>query len=194
MVASPAGTLYGPRGSFRTQRVLIASKYGGSDVNLDGNFKIGAEHGDEFQKKFALGKIPSFEGKDGLRLVGATAVSTHVARSFAGSDEATRAQVLQWLDIADNDFLPAVLGYVLPALSYLDNHRQSVEKAHHELSSLLRALNEYLLTRTYLVAERISLADVSLALNLRLVSHRLQPAQCHGRHRRCPPLPDARCA
>lgn len=41
-----------------------------------------------------------------------------------------------------------------------------MEASKKELLRLLGVLNEYLLTRTYLVGERISLADVALVFDL----------------------------
>lgn len=83
-----------------------------------------------------------------------------------GSSPEERAEVVQWMDLADEEFLPHVLAWTLPALSAMPNNKNQVESSKQELLRLLGILNEYLLTRTYLVGERISLADVALALDL----------------------------
>jgi len=53
---------------------------------------------------------------------------------------------------------------VLPTVSAVQN--LPIDQAKSELLAQLHILNEYLLTRTYLVDERISFADISVALDL----------------------------
>jgi elongation factor 1-gamma len=43
---------------------------------------------------------------------------------------------------------------------------QTAETAKEELKTSLKFLDEYLLTRTYLVGERITLADIVLSLTM----------------------------
>ena len=43
---------------------------------------------------------------------------------------------------------------------------QETEKAREQIKKALSVLNNYLLTRTYLVGERITQADISLACNM----------------------------
>jgi elongation factor 1-gamma len=88
--------------------------------------------------------------------------------------------VLQWVEWSEAKLLPNVLGYVLPSVSAVENMVcrelcqilysfdvfQPVDQAKSDLLAQLHHLNDYLLTRTYLVDERISLADISVALDL----------------------------
>ena len=46
---------------------------------------------------------------------------------------------------------------------------QATEHAKEEVKTALKVLNSHLETRTYLVGERISLADISVACNLLLL-------------------------
>lgn len=59
-----------------------------------------------------------------------------------------------------------MLGYVLPSVSAaaLDGAVVAAYKA--ELYAQLALLDKYLVSRTYLAGERLSLADISVALNL----------------------------
>lgn len=74
--------------------------------------------------------------------------------------------VLQWLQWSESSLLPNVLGYVLPSVSAaaLDGAVVAAYKA--ELYAQLALLDKYLVSRTYLAGERLSLADISVALNL----------------------------
>lgn len=69
------------------------------------------------------------------------------------------AQVLQWINLAEHEMLPAVLGLVDSSPGAKAAHGRSRE----EISRHLDALNKILLTRTYLVGESVTLADVAVA-------------------------------
>ena len=71
------------------------------------------------------------------------------------SFESTKAQVLQWLFYALNEVRPVVYSWVTQAKGY--------QRAKLETSGIMAKLNDCLLTRTYLVGERISCADISMA-------------------------------
>jgi len=162
-----AGTLYGPADSFRTQRILIAAEYSGSKVNLERTFKLGETNAtSDFLKKFPFGKVPAYVGKDGKPLFETLAISSFVGKSVAGSDNYSQAQVLQWCSFADQELLPAVLGWTLPSVSAMNYNKQHVEEAKNELLRLLEDLDSFLLSRTFLVGERITLADISMCCNL----------------------------
>ena len=72
----------------------------------------------------------------------------------------------QWLWWADAELLPNVLAVVLPSLSYAHVDADTLEHARRELHAQLAHFDRHLLTRTFLVGERLSAADVSVALNL----------------------------
>jgi len=155
------GTLYGPPDSFRTQKVLVAAKYGNVNIKL----QVPTDGLD--LKKFPFGKYPAYESADGSqKLHDAHAIAAFVGQSLMGSNGGEKAEIVQWLGLADDEFLPHVLAWTLPALSAMQYDKNHVEASKTELLRLLGILNEYLLTRTYLVGERITLADVALAMDL----------------------------
>jgi elongation factor 1-gamma len=166
------GTLYAAPNSFRTHKILIAAKYGDSGLKVEY-----PPHGLD-SNKFPFGKLPTFETSDGKTLHDTHAVCLLVGGKSltTGSNGQQAAEILQWLDLADNEFLPQVLGWVLPSLSALQYNKNNVEDAKKELLRLMHILDNYLLPRTFLVGERISLADVVLACNLLLAyQHVLEP-------------------
>ncbi|VDM41423.1 unnamed protein product [Toxocara canis] len=75
-------------------------------------------------------------------------------------------EVIQWLQWAEGHLLPSVLGFVLPSVSAAHVDHKAVDAAKHELLAQLKGLDTILLTRTFLVGERMSIADISLALDL----------------------------
>ncbi|KAJ1357952.1 Elongation factor 1-gamma [Parelaphostrongylus tenuis] len=153
--AMPQGKLYGNKDNFRTQKVLIAAKLGNSDVQLAG------EHPPS--DKFPLGITPAFEGD--VNLFGAESIAVHLAGCSSVAPE-NCAEVVQWMQWAEGSLLPTVLGYVLPSVSAANIDKKVVDTYKAELFAQLMHLNEILLNKTYLVGERLSLADISVALDL----------------------------
>ena len=78
------------------------------------------------------------------------------------------AELLQWLEYGSNEIVPAVASWVFPALSLVEFNKNSVNKAKDEVKQVLNVLNEHLKPRTYLVGERLTLADISVAADLLL--------------------------
>merc|ERR1712183_154273 len=151
-----AGTLYTYPDNFRAQKALIAAKYSGAEVVLAKDFKFGETNkAPEFLKKFPLGKVPAFEGSDGVLLTESNAIAYYVANDElrGGSDASARAQVVQWMAMA------------------------ATERAKEDVKAALKCLNDHLLTRTFLVGERLTLADIAVATTmLSLYKQVLDPA------------------
>merc|ERR1711963_758702 len=166
-----AGTLYTYPKSFRANKALIASQYSGADVKVDAGFQLGVTNkSDAFLKKFPCGKVPAFEGKDGLCLSESNAIAYYVANAeLQGSDAKSAAQIQQWINFSDNEILPAACTWVFPCLGIVQYNKQDTERAKDQIKKVLQILNDHLLTRTFVVGERISLADISLVCNLQML-------------------------
>merc|ERR1711955_134403 len=164
-----AGTLYTYPENFRAQKGLIAAKYSGAQVTLAKDFVFGETNkSPEFLKKFPLGKVPAFEGSDGLLLTESNAIAYYLANEElrGGKDEAARAQVMQWMCMADSDILPAACTWVFPTLGIMQFNKNATDRAKEDIKAALKTLNDHLLTRTFLVGERVTLADISVACTL----------------------------
>jgi len=161
-----AGTLYTYPDNFRAFKALIAAKYSGAQVTVAKDFVFGETNKSaEFLKKFPLGKVPAFEGTDGLILTESNAIAYYVANDElrGGSDAKARAQVMQWMCWADNEVLPAACNWVFPTLGIMQFNKTQTERSKEDIKAALNLLNDHLLTKTFLVGERISLADVAVA-------------------------------
>ncbi|VDM71077.1 unnamed protein product [Strongylus vulgaris] len=108
-------------------------------------------------------QVPAYEGD--VNLFGAESIAIHVA-GCANTCAKNCAEVVQWLQWAEGHLLPTVLGYVLPSVSAANLDKKVVDTYKAELLAQLQHLDEALLSRTYLVGERLSLADISVALDL----------------------------
>ncbi|KAF2884056.1 hypothetical protein ILUMI_22121 [Ignelater luminosus] len=173
-----SGTLYTYPENFRAYKALIAAKYSSADIKVDPNFVFGETNkSDGFLKKFPSGKVPAFESSDGKYLQDGNAIAYYVANDqLRGKNDFEKAQVLQWICFADNEILPASCAWVFPILGIIQYDKKAFDRSKEDVRAALSVLNSYLLTRTYLVGERISLADVSVTCNLLLLyTHVLEP-------------------
>ncbi|XP_058795494.1 elongation factor 1-gamma [Phymastichus coffea] len=168
VAAMASGTLYTYPENFRAYKALIAAQFSGAKVNLAKNFVFGETNkSPDFLKKFPLGKVPAFETSDGKYITESNAIAYYVANDqLRGKSDLEHAQVMQWLSFADSEILPASSAWVFPLLGIMPYNKQNVEAAKDDVKKTLTFLNDYLLTRTYLVGERISLADISMAMTL----------------------------
>merc|ERR1712119_254923 len=163
------GTLFTYPDNFRAQKAEIAAKYSGAKLTVSKDFKFGETNKSaEFLKKFPLGKVPAFEGSDGTLLTESNAIAYYVANEElrGGSDAAARAQVVQWMSMADSDILPAACTWVFPTMGIMQFNKNATERAKEDIKAALKALNDHLLSRTFLVGERLTLADIAVACTL----------------------------
>merc|ERR1712117_305423 len=163
------GTLFTYPDNFRAQKAEIAAKYSGAKLTVSKDFKFGETNKSaEFLKKFPLGKVPAFEGSDGTLLTESNAIAYYVANDElrGGSDAAARAQVVQWMCMADNEILPASCTWVFPTMGIMQYNKNATDRAKEDVKAALKTLNDHLLTRTFLVGERVTLADIAVACTL----------------------------
>ncbi|KAK3869106.1 hypothetical protein Pcinc_025563 [Petrolisthes cinctipes] len=173
------GTLYTYPENFRAFKVLVAAQYSRAKVNVDKNFVFGETNKtDAFLKKFPLGKVPAFETSDGKCIFESNAICWAVANEqLRGKTAMDQAQVVAWMNFADNEVLPASCTWVFPCLGIMQFNKGNTERAKEDVKKALAALNSHLLTRTFLVGERVSLADVTVCCTLlHLYQYVLEPA------------------
>uniref|UniRef100_A0A914HK53 Elongation factor 1-gamma n=1 Tax=Globodera rostochiensis TaxID=31243 RepID=A0A914HK53_GLORO len=114
--------------------------------------------------RFPLGLAPAFEDGN-VCLFGAEAICKYLL----GQNSAYLPQnpeMDQWIGWAECNLLPNVLSYVLPSVSAAKIDSNTLELAKKELLAQLSIFNQILLHKTFLVGERLSLADISAAANL----------------------------
>lgn len=78
------------------------------------------------------------------------------------------SQILQWISYVQNHLLPAVSGWVLPSLdiSVSKEMKTNTKISKEDVLCALTTLNNTLHTRTYLIGERITLADIFVFIAL----------------------------
>uniref|UniRef100_A0A8C6U964 Eukaryotic translation elongation factor 1 gamma n=1 Tax=Neogobius melanostomus TaxID=47308 RepID=A0A8C6U964_9GOBI len=133
--------------------------------------QIAAQYSDNrtpaFLSNFPLGKVPAYQGDDGFCLFESNAIAHYVSNdALRGATPQAAAQVLQWVSFADSEIIPPASAWVFPTLGIMQFNKQATEQAKEDVKRVLTVLNQHLNTRTFLVGERISLADITVACSL----------------------------
>jgi len=147
-------------------RILVAAKYAGVDIQVATNVDVNSK---ESLSKNPVGKAPTLETADGP-LFEANAIARYVSRlgknSLYGSNNYEHGLVDQWIDFSNSELeLPGTV-WVYPILGYIPNNALATQKAKGDIRKSLDILNKYLLTRTFLVGNRITLADIVVSMSL----------------------------
>jgi elongation factor 1-gamma len=163
--------LYTDKANPAAWKILIAAKYAGVTIQTP-NFEVGVDNKTpDFEKKSPLGKVPVLETDHGALFEPNSAarfVAKH-GKTLFGSSEFQAAEVDQWIDFAATEIdLPASV-WIFPILGYIPNNPLATQRAKGDIRKVLEILNTHLETKTFLVGERISLADIVVATSL----HRL---------------------
>jgi len=162
--------LHGPPQSARAWKGLIAAKYAGIEVETTPEFKMGVDNKTpEFLLKNPLGKVPVLDTDQGP-IYESNAIARHLAHisqtPLFGDNEFHEALVNQWIDFATSEIdLPAGV-WLYPILGYIEYNAEATNLAKGDIRKVLQILNEHLTTRTFLVGERLSLADIVVATSL----------------------------
>jgi len=150
-------------------KILIAAKY--NDVQIETpEFNVETDtKNQEFLKKNLTGKVAFLETEEG-GVFGSNAIARYVAKlgknKLYGSNASEAASVEQWIDFAVNEIDLAAAVWVYPILGVIPNNSNAVQKAKGDVRKALENLNKHLLSRTFLVGQRVSLADIVVATSL----------------------------
>lgn len=94
-----------------------------------------------------------------------------------GGSDFEKAQVLQWLSFADSEIAPASSAWVFPILGIMQFNKNTNERAKQDITKALETLQARLVDNTFLVGERITLADIVVFCGLlQLFQHVADPA------------------
>jgi len=154
-------TLHAPAGSFRAFKALIAAEYNGIDVTV-------AEFDVEVVKSLSpTGKAPILQTPSGI-VFESNAIARYLAKirrdtGLSGNGIYEESAIDSWMDFAANNLeLPASVWFY-PALGYMPFQKPAYEKAKEDLAAGLETLNASLVTKTYLVGDKVTLADITVA-------------------------------
>ncbi|KAK0088013.1 hypothetical protein PV325_013418 [Microctonus aethiopoides] len=143
-------TLTTTRGSIKSYRALIAAEYSGKKLTV----------------KYENDKSIVLVGKS-FKLHDSNAIAFYLATPEQKGAEniVMTSEIIQWMSFADNHIMPAVVGWILPFLQKKTSNSQ-MKAAKEDIMKSLKSLNKILETKTYLVDENITLADIAMVTSL----------------------------
>ncbi|OJJ43773.1 hypothetical protein ASPZODRAFT_135795 [Penicilliopsis zonata CBS 506.65] len=165
------GKLYGLPDNPRTIAALVAAK--ANDVELElvntvANSSAEFNSSAEYREIQPLGKIPAFVGANGYKLSEAIAIAVYVTSqnektTLLGKTKQDYASILRWLSFANAELLPRLAAWYRPLLGFDQYNKKTVDEASKQALKVLSVLETHLTANTYLVGERITLADTFAA-------------------------------
>lgn len=160
------GKLFTYENNPRSTAIAVVAKANGIDlesVTSDAS-KPSAEH----LKASPLGKIPAFLGEDGYPLSECIAIAIYVTSqnektTLLGKTKQDYASILRWMSYFNHEVLPPLGGWYSPLLGNAPYNKKAVEDSSKVALKAVAAVEEHLTHNTYLVGERITLADLFAA-------------------------------
>jgi elongation factor 1-gamma len=151
-------------------KAQVAAKYAGIDLEV---------HPAE-ESKNTSGRQPTLETDNGV-ISEANAIVRYIARvggaHLYGKNDFEAGLVDQWIDFAATAIDLPALAWTLPLEGAIPNNGLATKKAGEDIKKVFGILDSHLLTRTYLVGNRVSIADIVVATSLiRLFELVLDPA------------------
>jgi elongation factor 1-gamma len=83
--------------------------------------------------------------------------------TLLGKTKQDYASILKWMSFANSELLGKLSEWIFPLKGQGHYNKKAVEEAQKETNNRMKVLEDYLLVNTYLVGERLSLADVFVA-------------------------------
>jgi len=174
-------TLYTTNNNSRGWKALVAAQYNG--VNIETKIvEIGKDNRTtKYIKDNTNGKVPALVTEHG-GIFESNAIARYVARIndsykyFFGTNTYEAALVEQWIEWTRLEVeFPASI-WLYPIFGYMPYNAEATAKAKEDIRKALGILNDHLASHTFLVGERVSLADIIVALAFHgLYSHVLDP-------------------
>ncbi|KAI6161526.1 glutathione S-transferase C-terminal-like protein, partial [Pisolithus thermaeus] len=165
---APIGKLYSVPGMGQTTVIKATAAVAGVELEEPAYKHYEDNKKPEFLAKFPHGKIPAFEGTNGFNLTEGAAIARYIASispnsGLLGGTVEDAALVDQYVHFAETE-IQTSLQYIYMMINGYIPYNKGIHTTLAE--SQLRGfstLETILLTRTYLVGERLTLADITVA-------------------------------
>ncbi|OIW29837.1 eEF1-gamma domain-containing protein [Coniochaeta ligniaria NRRL 30616] len=119
----------------------------------------------EYLKYNKLAKVPTFVGADGYVLTECMAIAIYVTSqnektTLLGKTKQDYASILRWMSFFNTEVLPPLGAWYRPLLGKDAYNKKAVEDSSAKALKAISVAEEHLGNNTYLVGERITLADL----------------------------------
>ncbi|KAI1339042.1 eEF1-gamma domain-containing protein [Xylariaceae sp. FL0016] len=150
----------------RTTAILAVAKANGLDLDVVEVDTL--KPTPEFAAANKLAKVPTFVGADGYVLTEAMAIAIYVTSqnektTLLGKTKQDYASILKWMSFFNTEVLPNLGAWYRPLLGWDPYNKKVVDDAKKRADKAISIVEEHLLHSTYLVGERVTLADLFAA-------------------------------
>eukprot|EP00296_Roombia_truncata_P000148 JP435811.1.p2 GENE.JP435811.1~~JP435811.1.p2 ORF type:complete len:405 (+),score=184.09 JP435811.1:1-1215(+) len=157
-------------GNPRAFKALIAAKYNNVALNHSIITEKSQFKNAEYTAKHPLGKLPILETADGV-LFESGAIVRYIARIRAdtelfGNGFFQAGEVDQFVDFAASELDSLMGSIILPVLGCAPPNKQAMTAGLTTLNNALALLEKRLATKTFLVGEKVTLADICVVCSL----------------------------
>ncbi|KAG8215327.1 hypothetical protein J3R82DRAFT_8919 [Butyriboletus roseoflavus] len=166
---APVGKLYSAEQNRQTRVIKSVAALSGVEIEIVADYKHFEDNKKpDFLAKFPHGKIPALEGPNGFNLTEGAAIARYLANlspnaNLLGTSLEEKALVDQWIHFAESeiDISTQLVNQMLRGIFVYNKaiHNTLIDRQARALNTL----EAHLLTRTFVVGERITLADLTIA-------------------------------
>ncbi|RYO81745.1 hypothetical protein DL763_008483 [Monosporascus cannonballus] len=163
---APFGKIFTKERNPRTTAILAVAKANGLDLDV---VEVDTTNPTpEFLQVNPLSKVPTFVGTDGYVLTECIAIAIYITSqnektTLLGKTKQDYASILKWMSFFNTEVLPKLGAWYRPLLGWDPYNKKAVDDAAKATEKTLSVVEEHLLHNTYLVGERITLADLFAA-------------------------------
>jgi len=160
------GTLFTYQSNPRSTAILAVAKANNVDLEI---VEVDTTHpSPDFLRANKLGKVPAFVGADGYVLSECIAIAIYIASqnektALLGKTKQDYASILKWMSFFNSEVLAPLSAWYRPLLGHDPYSKKSVEEASKTAMKAISVVEEHLLHNTYLVGDRITMADLFTA-------------------------------
>ncbi|KAI6802602.1 eEF1-gamma domain-containing protein [Hortaea werneckii] len=164
---APFGKIYSYPGNPRTTAINAVAK--ANNIELEQVHTEPAKGvSDDYRKLNKLGKVPTFEGADGYVLSECMAIAIYITSqnektTLLGKTKQDYASILRWMSFANAEILPSLGGWFRPLIGRDPYNKKNVEDSQKATDMKMKTMEDHLMLNTYLVGERLTLADIFTA-------------------------------
>jgi len=160
------GKLYGFPDNARSTVLLAVAKANELDVELVDTRPPNTSV--DYQKLNPLNRVPTFHGADDFVLTEVIAIAIYFASqnektTLLGKTKKDYASIVRWMSFSNSELLPALGSWFRPLIGKDPYNKKNVEDGKAATLKAVNVLESHFLVNTFLVGERVTLADLLLA-------------------------------
>ncbi|KAK3359774.1 hypothetical protein B0T25DRAFT_564756 [Lasiosphaeria hispida] len=157
------GKLYSYEANPRSTAILAVAKANNLDIEVVETDT--ANPTEEYLTYNPLSKVPTFVGADGYVLSECIAIAVYVTSqnektTLLGKTKQDYASILKWMSFFNSEVLPKMGAWYRPLLGKDPYNKKTVEESQKASLKAVSVVEAHLADNTYLVGERITLADL----------------------------------